>query len=169
MEFVLKQIFFCLCFSIIKGFILLKAKLGASVDACFFFFFSILKCIKRFYSLSAIHAVLCLLPGGEWTGWPPRSARATGKQVVIQWLIISLSVQIPDVPAIMYVCVSVCHRVHQVPQDELAHKELMAQGYSHTSSLYFGSVCLQLKDDFLMRLKLITTLKNIYFSLSAWI
>lgn len=168
MEFVLKQIFFCLCFSIIKGFILLKAKLGASVDACFFFF-SILKCIKRFYSLSAIHAVLCLLPGGEWTGWPSRSARATGKQADIQWLIISLSVQIPDVPVIMYVCVCVCHRVHQVPQDELAHKELMAQGYSHTSSLYFGSVCLQLKDDFLMRLKLITTLKNIYFSLSAWI
>lgn len=47
-------------------------------------FFSILKCIKRFYSLSVIHAVLCLLPGGGWTGWPPRSARATGKQADIQ-------------------------------------------------------------------------------------
>lgn len=67
----------------------------------------------------------------------------------------------------MYVCVSVCHRVHQVLQDELAHKELMAQGYNHTSSLYFGSVCLQVKDDFLMRLKLIITLKNIYFSQSV--
>lgn len=51
MEFVLKQIFFCLCFSIIKGFILLKAKLGASVDACFFSLF--LNVLKGF--------ILCLL------------------------------------------------------------------------------------------------------------
>lgn len=66
-----------------------------------------------------------LLPGREWPGRCPRSARADGKPA--DKLDDTLFV-IAKFDSVHFIFVCVSDRVHQALQEELVHKELMAQG-----------------------------------------